>query len=157
MRNFLIGLGMGVVAGSMIAPASGDETRARIRGKAEEILDGARGRANWIRQNAGMLGDVVESLRKPSRRTESDSGSRAEERGSRARESSAEEPESGWTTRLNTISREELLQVYGIGPVLADKILQNRPYSRPEEVVERGILPQSTFEKLRETLGRKSA
>ena len=150
MRNFLIGLGMGVVAGSMIAPASGDETRARIRGKAEEILDGARGRANWIRQNAGMLGDVVQSLRKPSRRTQSDSGSRA-------RESSAEERESGRGTRLNTISREELLQVYGIGPVLADKILQNRPYSRPEEVVERGILPQSTFEKLRETLGRKSA
>jgi gas vesicle protein len=157
MRNFLIGLGMGVVAGSMIAPASGDETRARIRGKAEEILDGARGRANWIRQNVGMLGDAVQNLRKPSRRAQSETGSSTEERGSRARESSAGEPESGWATRLNTISREELLQVYGIGPVLADKILQNRPYKRPEEVVERGILPQSTFENLRETLGRKSA
>jgi competence protein ComEA len=152
MRNFLIGLGLGVAAGTMIAPSSGDETRERLRKKTEEILDGVRGRANQIRHRAGMLGDVVQSIRRPTRGAENERGSRSEAGASRA-----EEPESGSGTRLNTISREELLEVYGIGPVLADKIIQNRPYGRAHEVVERGILPQSTFENLREALGKKSA
>src|SRR5579864_1462519 len=152
MRNFLIGLGLGVAAGTMIAPSSGDETRERLRRKTEEILDGVRGRANQLRQRAGMLGDVVQSIRSPQRGAENERSSRSEAAASRA-----EEPESGSGTRLNTISREALLEVYGIGPVLADKIIQNRPYGRAHEVVERGILPQSTFENLRQALGRKSA
>jgi hypothetical protein len=53
---------------------------------------------------------------------------------------------------LNTVSREQLLSVYGIGPVLADRIIENRPYRDAHEVVERGILPESTFAQLESDL-----
>ncbi|HZU44684.1 MAG TPA: hypothetical protein VE994_18545 [Terriglobales bacterium] len=144
MRNFLIGLGLGIAAGTMIAPASGDESRARVRGRAQQIFHRVRRRVNRGWQKAAMAGDVVRSIR---------SRSRTERRDANA----GDDRETGSATRLNTISREELLEIYGIGPVLADKIIQNRPYNRAEEVVERGILPQSTFGNLREALGRKSA
>jgi DNA uptake protein ComE-like DNA-binding protein len=57
---------------------------------------------------------------------------------------------------LNSVSREELLSVYGIGPVLADRIIQNRPYRDAHEVVERGILPESTFAELERDLLRRA-
>ena len=59
---------------------------------------------------------------------------------------------------LNTATREQLLEVTGIGPVLAGRILQSRPYRYPEELVERGILPRSAFQRIkRELLHQRSA
>ena len=53
---------------------------------------------------------------------------------------------------LNTATRQQLLSVYGIGPVLADRIMQNRPYAAAYEVVEKGIIPESIFVQLRKQL-----
>jgi DNA uptake protein ComE-like DNA-binding protein len=54
--------------------------------------------------------------------------------------------------RLNSASREELLAIYGIGPVLADRIIAGRPYRFADEVLERGILNQQAFAELRRGL-----
>jgi competence protein ComEA len=56
---------------------------------------------------------------------------------------------------INTVGREELMSVNGIGPALADRIISGRPYSSRRELVERGILPQSTFDELERELGRR--
>ena len=53
---------------------------------------------------------------------------------------------------LNTATRQQLLSVYGIGPVLADRIIQNRPYVAAYDVVEKGIIPESIFVQLRKQL-----
>jgi hypothetical protein len=53
---------------------------------------------------------------------------------------------------LNTVSREELLEVYGIGPVLADRIISNRPYQNDYDVVEKGIIPESGYRRLQSEL-----
>lgn len=53
---------------------------------------------------------------------------------------------------LNTVTREQLLSVYGIGPVLADRIIENRPYTKARDVVERGIIPEGTFAELEKSL-----
>jgi DNA uptake protein ComE-like DNA-binding protein len=53
---------------------------------------------------------------------------------------------------LNTATRQQLLSVYGIGPVLADRIIQNRPYAAAYDVVEKGIIPESIFVQLRKHL-----
>ena len=53
---------------------------------------------------------------------------------------------------LNTATRQHLLSVYGIGPVLADRIIQNRPYAAAYDVVEKGIIPESIFVQLRKHL-----
>jgi len=53
--------------------------------------------------------------------------------------------------------REALIAVHGIGPVLADRIIQNRLYKKAHEAVEKGILPESTFVELRRELLEKGA
>lgn len=53
---------------------------------------------------------------------------------------------------LNSATRQQLLSVYGIGPVLADRIIQNRPYAAAYDVVEQGIIPESIFIQLRKQL-----
>jgi hypothetical protein len=40
------------------------------------------------------------------------------------------------------------MNVSGIGPVLADRIISGRPYSSRRDLIERGIVSQSTFEEL---------
>ena len=53
---------------------------------------------------------------------------------------------------LNSATRQQLLSVYGIGPVLADRIIQHRPYAAAYDVVEQGIIPESLFVQLRKQL-----
>lgn len=53
---------------------------------------------------------------------------------------------------LNSATRQQLLSVYGIGPVLADRIIQNRPYAVAHDVVQLGIIPESTFAQLKKQL-----
>jgi DNA uptake protein ComE-like DNA-binding protein len=53
---------------------------------------------------------------------------------------------------LNSATRQQLLSVYGIGPVLADRIIQNRPYTAVHDVVKQGIIPESIFVQLRKQL-----
>ncbi|HLK34193.1 MAG TPA: hypothetical protein VKT29_13950 [Terriglobales bacterium] len=58
---------------------------------------------------------------------------------------------------LNSATRQQLLSVYGIGPVLADRIIQNRPYTAAYEVVEKGIIPERIFAQLQKQLLEQSA
>ncbi len=50
---------------------------------------------------------------------------------------------------LNQVSRDELLEVYGIGEVLADRIIAGRPYATDFDILERGLISQSVFDQLR--------
>jgi DNA uptake protein ComE-like DNA-binding protein len=50
---------------------------------------------------------------------------------------------------LNQLSRDELLEVYGIGEVLADRIIEGRPYATDFDILERGLVSQSVFNQLR--------
>jgi DNA uptake protein ComE-like DNA-binding protein len=49
------------------------------------------------------------------------------------------------------------MAVHGIGQVLADRIIENRPYQKAHDVVEKGILPESAFVQLRRELLEKGA
>jgi DNA uptake protein ComE-like DNA-binding protein len=53
---------------------------------------------------------------------------------------------------LNSVDREELLGVYGIGPVIADQIIQNRPFRSANELVERKIVPEAGIVRLKNQL-----
>ena len=50
---------------------------------------------------------------------------------------------------LNEGSQDELIAVNGIGPALALKIVQHRPYKTEQQVLESNVLPPSAFESLR--------
>jgi gas vesicle protein len=54
---FLLGLGLGVVAGVLLAPKSGEETREYLRSRAEESGDYLRARADDGREYLKKRGD----------------------------------------------------------------------------------------------------
>ena len=59
MKSFLIGLGVGVAAGLMLAPASGEETRHRIAEGAHYLREqGQRKVAKVIRMGRREAGDA---------------------------------------------------------------------------------------------------
>jgi len=53
---------------------------------------------------------------------------------------------------INSASSTELDSLNGIGPVYAQKIIEQRPYSNIEELSLRKIIPASTFEKIKDQI-----
>jgi DNA uptake protein ComE-like DNA-binding protein len=56
---------------------------------------------------------------------------------------------------LNTAKRDELLSVPGIGKATAKRIIRHRPYESEEEVLQEGVLPEKTLERVKEELVEK--
>lgn len=123
MKSFLVGMAIGIPAGMLIADTlifrSGRGAERRIRDDVRRDLNAASADLSPA--------EVVDRV-----------AADAREGSSRARDKAI----------LNQVTREELLSVLGIGPILADRILNGRPYRYDEEVVERKILNRSTFDQL---------
>ncbi len=53
---------------------------------------------------------------------------------------------------INEASEQELDQLPGVGKVTADKIITNRPYLNPEELLNKKIVGKSLFEKIKDLI-----
>jgi competence protein ComEA len=51
---------------------------------------------------------------------------------------------------LNTATPSQLEELPDIGPAYAKKIIDNRPYKSKDELVRKNVLPESTYEKIRD-------
>lgn len=58
----------------------------------------------------------------------------------------------GSLVNINTATLAELDSLPDIGEARGKKIIEGRPYSSIEELVEKKIIPQSTFEKIKEKI-----
>lgn len=53
---------------------------------------------------------------------------------------------------LNSASLEELQALKGIGEVRAAAIVQGRPYTRKDELLRRGIVPEAVYLEIRDRI-----
>jgi hypothetical protein len=58
---------------------------------------------------------------------------------------------------LNSATREDLLSVYGLGSVVADQVVQNRPFASEQQLVERNVVQETNFDHFKRQLQRKRA
>ena len=53
---------------------------------------------------------------------------------------------------INTASQEELESLWGIGPVYAQNIIEQRPYSNVEELLTKKVIRSDIYEKNKDKL-----
>jgi gas vesicle protein len=137
MKAFFTGLGLGAAVGLLLAPKSGSETRNDIQKLARNSYEGGRDR----------LQDILEQI---SRRTQSVAEPIADQFRDIRDQVRDRVGASDMMTILNEWPRERLTEIDGIGPVLADKIIQQRPYESEQELIDLKQLPPGAIESLRD-------
>jgi DNA uptake protein ComE-like DNA-binding protein len=144
--TFFAGLGAGAAIGMLVAPKSGVELRDGIQEFAKENL------------NREKLETLAEEGRQRIQPLVVEARERVEPVLEQARESvqsavdkarQMSRMQGNLLRVINEWSHDRLIAIDGIGPALASKIIQGRPYKSEDELIDAKTLPPSAIESLR--------
>lgn len=131
--------------------------RLPVGSRVEEVLTQAHGLSdiadkNWVDKNLNRASKVVDGQKifiPPSQQKNTSSATVLVNETNVAQSNS--EAESGMVN-INTASLTELDVLPGIGPVYGQNIIDNRPYSDPNELLSKGVLKESIFNKIKDKI-----
>ena len=144
MKTFLTGLGIGIGLGVLFAPDKGEATRSKLRDRIGDWSETFTKQVDNVKEKVANQADLFANRIAGA----DEEGENRPTKKAQARAESDQDP-------INTLSREQLMSVNGIGPVLAERIISGRPYSSTRELVDHGIIAQSTFDELERQFGRR--
>jgi DNA uptake protein ComE-like DNA-binding protein len=137
MKAFLIGLGVGAGLGILFAPHTGERTRRKVRARIGSWTHAPSKQVNRVKNAVASQADQLSQ--RASRESKEQNGRSAKRPQARSVADS---------DLVNSLSRDDLMTVNGIGPVLAERIISGRPYSSIRDLVDRRIIAQSTLDEL---------
>jgi DNA uptake protein ComE-like DNA-binding protein len=53
---------------------------------------------------------------------------------------------------INSATKAQLMEIPGIGDAYSDAIVKNRPYKRKDELVTKKVVPQATYDKIKDKI-----
>ena len=53
---------------------------------------------------------------------------------------------------INSAGKDEMMKLKGIGTAYADKIIAGRPYKRKDDLVNKKIIPQATYDGIKDLI-----
>jgi DNA uptake protein ComE-like DNA-binding protein len=162
MGTFMIGLGLGVAVGVLVAPERGERIRERLATTLRNLLPANHNGTNHRPatspavvpdEDFGAAEGAPEAAEGP---PEEDSANapKTEDipvKASRDRNrvtQSTESAEGRVFDLVNHARKSDLMNIRGIGPALAERIIRHRPYETLDDFRNRRLLPQSVWASL---------
>jgi len=160
LTAFFAGLGAGTAIGMVVAPKRGAELREDLQAFARDSYEQGRERIepmlDMAREKVQPAVDDLRNRIEPVLDDIDESVSRVLAQASDVQDSLADKVSdmranfgSGLMSILNEWPHERLIEIDGIGPVLATKIIQHRPYDSEAALIDSKQLPPSAIESLR--------